>query len=172
MKFLNPYDMKKLILSLSLALLYSLFLYADSTVDTVLSELEKYRMEFTYRYTVTGMQDITVEGKATVQKGCFRMEGAGLLILCDSVDIWTLDLDGKEAYVESSGPFDYSDYLLSLEWEGENLKGTFAEPTSGAIVPFEVFDIKKSPASGDLSMFSLPQDFFNDGADWIITDLR
>lgn len=164
--------MKKLILSLTLVLLYSVSSYADSAVEAILSDLEKYRLEFTYQYTVTGLQDITVEGKATVQKGCFRMEGAGLLILCDSQSVWTLDLEGKEAYVESSGPFDYANFLLSLQWEGEDLTGTFAEPSSGAIVPFKVYDIKKNPASGDLSMFSLPQDFFNDGADWIITDLR
>lgn len=167
-----PFNMKKLFLTLSLAVMATFVLRADSAVEAILADLARYRLSFTYEYTVTGVQDITVEGRATVQKDCFRMEGAGLLILCDAQSTWTLDLDGKEAYVESSGPMDYAQYLLSLEWEGDALRGTFAEPSSGAIIPFRVYDIKKSPASGDLSEFTLPQDFFDDGSDWIITDLR
>ncbi len=164
--------MKKFFLALSLALMATFAAYADTAVEAILTELNKYRLDFTYEYTITGVQDITVEGRALIQNGCFRIEGAGLLILCDSQNTWTLDLEGKEAYVESSGPMDYAQYLLSLEWEGDQLKGTCTEPSSGAIIPFRIYDIKKSPASGDLSDFAPSTDLFNDGSDWIITDLR
>ena len=164
--------MKKLFLTLTMAVLAAFGLRADSSVDEILSQLRKYRLSFTYEYTLSGLQDVTVEGRALVQRDCFRIEGGGLMVLCDSQNTWTIDLEGKEAYVENSGPMDYASLLLSLEWDGDTLKGTCTEPSSGTIVPFRIYDIKKSPISGDLSDFSPSTDFFNDGGDWIITDLR
>ena len=162
--------MKKLVFSL-LTLFSGLFVSAQEASVDILAELQKYRLKLNYEYVITGLQEITVAGTAIIQKNCFRMEGAGLLILCDSESIWTIDMEGKEAYVEAAGPMDYMDYVTNLAWEDNLLIGSVAIP-NGSIVNFTLFDIEKSPASGDLSIFSPSEDFFNDGADWIITDLR
>lgn len=139
---------------------------------SLLNDLRRYRLSFSYEYEISGVQDVIVQGFAVIQNDCFRMEGAGLLILCNAEDIWTIDLEGKEAYVETAGAMDYADYLMDLHWEDDVLLGSVSEPSTGAIINFRLFDIKKSPASGDLSVFSPAADFFNDGGDWIITDLR
>ena len=150
-----------------------LFANGQDLKQSLLDEFKGVRTTLSYEYVITGVQDITVEGKAVVQNECFRIEGAGLLILCDSQNVWTLDMEGKEAYVESAGPMNYTDYLLALERnEDGSLEGSAAEPNSDTIINFRLFDMVKTPASGDLSDFVPPASVFNDGSDWIITDLR
>ena len=105
-----------------------------------------------------------------MQRDCFRIEGAGLLILCDAQSVWTLDLEGKEAYVEAAGPMDYLNYLLDASWEGDDIIGSINEPASGSIISFRLSSISTSPISGDLSAFVPAPDVFT--GDWIITDLR
>lgn len=163
--------MKKAVL-LVLSALCLVQSYAQNASESLLKELLKYRLSLDYEYVISGVTEITVQGNALIQKDCFRMEGAGLLVLCDGKAIWTIDLDGKEAYVENAGPMDYKKYLLDLAWEEDKLVGSIGVPTTGDIINFTLFNIEKSPESGDLSLFSPPQDFFNDGSDWIITDLR
>ena len=162
--------MKKLVFAF-MALLSFGALSAQEKPSDLLSDLRKYRLKVNYEYEITGLQDVKVVGSAIIQDNCFRMEGAGLLILCDSESICTIDLEGKEAYVEAAGQMDYLDYVTDLAWENDRLIGTVAIP-NGTILNFSLFDIEKSPSSGDLSIFSPSEDFFNDGADWIITDLR
>ena len=91
-----------------------LFANGQDLKQSLLDEFKGGRTTLSYEYVITGVQDITVEGKAIVQNECFRIEGAGLLILCDSQNVWTLDMEGKEAYVEAAGPMNYADYLLAL----------------------------------------------------------
>ncbi|MGN1226086.1 MAG: outer membrane lipoprotein carrier protein LolA [Candidatus Cryptobacteroides sp.] len=162
--------MKKLVFAF-MALLSFGALSAQEQPSEMLSELRKYRLKVNYEYEITGLQDVKVVGTAIIQNNCFRLEGAGLLILCDSESIWTIDLAGKEAYVEEAGQMDYLDYLTDLNWENDRLVGSVAVP-NGTILNFSLFDIEKSPVSGDLSLFVPSEDFFNDGGDWIITDLR
>ncbi len=163
--------MHKLSLLVALMLIGTL-LCAQDLKQSLLDDIQKYRLSFNYEYVITGIQDVSVSGKAVVQKNCFRIEGAGLLILCDAENVWTLDLEGKEAYVESAGPMDYVDYISDIQWEGNDLRGTATEPTSGAIIDFRLYDIAKGPTSGDLSLFTPSSELFEDSSDWIITDLR
>lgn len=136
------------------------------------SSFKNHRITADYSYTIRGMTDVKVEGKAVVQDSCFRMEGAGLLIVSDAVNTWTLDLEGKEAYIEKAGPFDYMKYVseVSLNEEDGSISGTYEEPLSGSLIPFIISNIKLLPRSGDLSPFSPGEDVFK--GDWIITDLR
>lgn len=161
--------MKRAFLLLSVIFL-SCSAFAQEKYSDVLSEFQKNRVSFNYQYVIPGLEDIVVEGSAVVQRNCFRMEGAGLLILCDGTTVWTLDLESKEAYVEDAGEVDYLNYISDLSWEGENLTGSFVEPSSDSIVNFTLYDIEKSPVSGDLSVFLPAEDSFI--GDWIITDLR
>ena len=64
----------------------------------LLQKFQSQRTLLNYEYNISGPADITVQGTAVIQKNCFRMEGAGLLIMCDGDSVWTLDLEGKEAY--------------------------------------------------------------------------
>ncbi len=163
--------MHKLSLFVTLILMGTL-LCAQDLKKSLSDDIQKYRLSFNYEYVITGIQDVSVSGTAVVQKDCFRIEGAGLLILCDAENVWTLDLEGKEAYVESAGPMDYADYISDIQWEGNDLVGTANEPTSGAIIDFRLYNIVKSPSSGDLSLFTPSSELFEDSSDWIITDLR
>ena len=140
-------------------------------IDDLLEKARRHRLTLDYEYVIQGMPDITVDGSAVVQGDCFRMEGAGIMILCDAVNIWTLDLDGKEAYVEAAGKMDYLDFVSDLELEDNGwLSGLYNEPLSGSMIPFTVKNIKFLPPSGDMSAFSPAEDTFS--GDWIITDLR
>ncbi len=135
-------------------------------------QFKGHRVNAYYSYVIKGMTDVRVEGKAVVQDSCFRMEGAGLLILSDAANIWTLDIEGKEAYIEKAGPFDYLKNVSDLEVNEEDgsISGIYAEPLSGNLIPFVIKDIKLLPWSVDLSAFSPAEDVFK--GDWIITDLR
>lgn len=162
--------MKKTIL-LCIAMFMGIFAAsAQNSIDEVLGVLQHYRVSFDYEYVITGLQEITVQGSGVVQKGCFRIEGAGLQVLCDSESVWTLDMEAKEAYVEAAGPLDYAQYITDIAWQDNNLVGSFAEPSSGSIINFTLFNIKQSPISGDCSAFVPAADTFD--GDWVITDLR
>ncbi|MBP5488020.1 MAG: hypothetical protein J6X77_00450 [Bacteroidales bacterium] len=163
--------MKRLIL-IAAAALFSLALPAqDKQVEAFLAQAQGHRVTVDYEYVISGMPDIMVEGSAVIQDNCFRMEGAGLLILCDAVNIWTLDLDGKEAYIEAAGKMDYMDYMSELTLEDNGwLSGLYAEPISGNLIPFTIKNIQFLPPSGDMSVFSPDENTFN--GDWVITDLR
>ncbi len=163
--------MKRILVFLS-CLVLAISVSGQNASLSLLNDLRKYRLSFSYEYEINGLQDVIVQGSAIIQNDCFRMEGAGLLILCNAEDIWTIDIQGKEAYVETAGDMDYADYLMDLHWEDDALVGSINEPSTGAIINFKLFNIIKNSASGDLSIFSPSTDFFNDGADWIITDLR
>ena len=147
------------------------FAQTGEEFDSLLQKLQNHRTVLNYEYSVPGPVDVTVQGSAILQKDCFRMEGAGLLIMCDGESIWTLDLDGKEAYVEKAGPMDYLQYLREIQYVDDRLEGTFVEPSSGTIMPFSLRDLQFLPISGDLSPFTPSEDTFASG-DWIITDLR
>ena len=137
----------------------------------LLQKFQSQRTLLNYEYIISGPADITVQGTAVIQKNCFRMEGAGLLIMCDGDSVWTLDLEGKEAYVEKAGPMDYLQYIRELAYVDDHLEGTIVEPASGTIIPFALHDLQFLPVSGDLSPFSPSEEVFASG-DWIITDLR
>ena len=62
--------------------------------------------------------------------------------------------------------------IYQISNEGNDLVGTANEPTSGAIIDFRLYNIVKSPSSGDLSLFTPSSELFEDSSDWIITDLR
>lgn len=143
---------------------------AQENYSEILDEFQKNRVSFKYQYVIPGLEDIVVNGSAVIQKECFRMEGTGLLVLCDGVNVWTLDVESKEAYVEYAGGVDFLDFVTSLAWEGDNLVGSFVEPNSESIITFTLYDIEKAPVSGDLSIFMPAEDSFI--GDWIITDLR
>ena len=140
-------------------------------IDDLLAKAKRHRLSVDYEYVIAGIPDITVEGSALVQGDCFRMEGPGILILCDALNIWTLDLDGKEAYVESAGKMDYLNYVSELTVEDNGwISGIYTEPLSGNMIPFTIKNIKYLHPSGDLSAFSPAEDTFT--GDWVITDLR
>ena len=140
-------------------------------LEAFLAQAQGHRVTVDYEYVIAGAPDITVEGSAVLQDNCFRMEGAGLLILCDAVNIWTLDLDGKEAYIETAGKMDYMDYLSELTLEDNGwLSGLYNEPLSGNLIPFTIKNIQFLPPSGDMTVFSPSEDTFT--GDWVITDLR
>ena len=163
--------MKRLILYVALALLSVASFAQDKQLEAFLAQAKGHRVAVDYEYVIAGVPDVTVEGSAIVQDNCFRMEGAGLLILCDAVNIWTLVLDDKEAYIEYAGEMDYMNYLSELTLEDNGwLSGMYAEPISGNLIPFTIKNIQFLPPSGDMSAFSPAEDAFN--GDWVITDLR
>lgn len=162
--------MKHIFLTLT-ALLMSLGLYAQSDVEDFLEKARRHRVSAEYEYVVAGMPDVVVEGSVIVQGDCFRMEGAGICVLCDAVNIWTLDLDGKEAYIEKAGKMDYMNYVSEVTVEDNGwISGMYSEPLSGSLIPFTIKNIAFLPPSGDMSVFSPGEDTFS--GDWIITDLR
>ena len=163
--------MKRIVLSICLALLCVALPAQQKQLDAFLAQAKGHRVTVDYEYVIAGMPDITVEGSAILQDNCFRMEGAGLLILCDAVNIWTLDLEGKEAYIEAAGKMDYMDYLSELTLEDNGwLSGLYNEPISGNLIPVTIKNLQFLPPSGDMSAFSPAEDTFT--GDWVITDLR
>ncbi|MCR4909788.1 MAG: hypothetical protein K5909_00700 [Bacteroidales bacterium] len=163
--------MKRYLLT-AVAAFLSLVCFAQTKqLEAFLAQAKGHRVTANYEYVIAGMPDITVEGSAIIQDNCFRMDGAGILILCDAVNIWTLDLDGKEAYIEAAGPMDYMKYLSELTLEDNGwLSGLYNEPISGNLIPFTIKDIQFLPPSGDMSAFSPDENLFS--GEWIITDLR
>lgn len=162
--------MKRAIPAVLLSLVLSFCAVAQNVDTSIFSQFKGNRVNLEYAYLIPGTPDIEVYGTAIVQRDCFRIEGAGLLILCDAQSVWTLDLEGKEAYVEAAGPMDYLNYLLDASWEGDDIIGSINEPASGSIISFRLSSISMSPISGDLSAFVPAPDVFT--GDWIITDLR
>lgn len=166
--------MRKHFLTTLITVLISMLAMAqtgDELLDNFLKRAKGHRLTADYEYVVEGATDVTVSGVVVLQDNCFRMEGAGLMIFCDSENIWTLDLDGKEAYIEKAGPFDYMKYAsgLTMDEDGK-ISGTYGEPISGTIIPFVIKNIKVLPWSGDRSAFTPSSEVLN--GDWIITDLR
>lgn len=163
--------MKRILVTVIFCLLGSALLAQQKQLDAFLAQAQGHRVTVDYEYVIAGMPDILVEGSAVLQDNCFRMEGAGLMILCDAVNIWTLDLDGKEAYIEKAGKMDYMDYLSELTLEDNGwLSGLYSEPLSGNLIPFTIKNIQFLPPSGDMSVFSPDENTFT--GDWVITDLR
>ena len=164
--------MKRIILTVVLTLLGAVTLPAQQKQhDAFLAQAQGHRVTVDYEYVIAGMPDIVVEGSAVLQDNCFRMEGAGLMILCDAVNIWTLDLDSKEAYIEHAGKMDYMDYISELTLEDNGwLSGLYNEPISGNLIPFTIKNIQFLPPSGDMTVFSPDENTFT--GDWVITDLR
>lgn len=166
--------MRNRILTTLITIFFSLTAIAqtgDELLDNFLKRAKGHRISAEYEYVIEGVTDVTVGGTVLLQDNCFRMEGAGLMIFCDSENIWTLDLDGKEAYIEKAGPFDYMKYASGLTMaENGEISGTYGEPISGAIIPFIIRNIKVLPWSGDRSAFTPSSEVLN--GDWIITDLR
>lgn len=163
--------MKRLLISIAVALVSIAVSAQDKQIEALLARAQGHRVTVDYEYVIAGMPDITVEGSAVIQDNCFRMEGAGLLILCDALNIWTLDLDGQEAYIEAAGKMDYMDYMSELTLEDNGwISGLYAEPISGNLIPFTIKNIQFLPPSGDMSVFCPDENTFN--GDWIITDLR
>lgn len=163
--------MRRIVLSVLLVLIPVVLGAQQKQLEEFLAQAQGHRVTVDYEYVIAGMPDIVVEGSAILQDNCFRMEGAGLLILCDAVNIWTLDLDGKEAYIEAAGKMDYMDYLTDLTLEDNGwLSGLYNEPLSGNLIPFTIKNIQFLPPSGDMSVFGPDEDTFT--GDWVITDLR
>ena len=163
--------MKRILVTVVFCLLGSALLAQQKQLDAFLAQAQGHRVTVDYEYVIAGMPDILVEGSAVLQDNCFRMEGAGLMILCDAVNIWTLDLDSKEAYIEKAGKMDYMDYLSELTLEDNGwLSGLYSEPLSGNLIPFTIKNIQFLPPSGDMSAFSPDENAFT--GDWVITDLR
>ena len=163
--------MKRFLLTALAALISAVSFAQSKQVEAFLAQAKGHRVSALYEYVIAGMPDITVEGSVIIQDDCFRMDGAGILILCDAVNIWTLDLEGKEAYIEAAGPMDYMKYLSEITLEDNGwLSGVYSEPISGNLIPFTIKDIQFLPPSGDMSAFSPDQDLFS--GEWIITDLR
>ena len=163
--------MKRILVTVIFCLLGSALLAQQKQLDAFLAQAQGHRVTVDYEYVIAGMPDILVEGSAVLQDNCFRMEGAGLMILCDAVNIWTLDLDGKEAYIEKAGKMDYMDDLSERTLEDNGwLSGLYSEPLSGNLIPFTIKNIQFLPPSGDMSVFSPDENTFT--GDWVITDLR
>ena len=163
--------MKRILLTVVFCLLGSVLLAQQKQLDAFLAQAQGHRVTVDYEYVIAGMPDIVVEGSAVLQDNCFRMEGAGLMILCDAVNIWTLDLDSKEAYIEPAGKMDYMDYITELTLEDNGwLSGLYNEPLTGNLIPFTIKNIQFLPPSGDMSAFCPAEDTFT--GDWVITDLR
>ena len=164
--------MKRILVTIVFCLLGAVTLPAQQKqLEAFLAQAQGHRVTVDYEYVIAGMPDITVEGSAVLQDNCFRMEGAGLMILCDAVNIWTLDLDSKEAYIEHAGKMDYMDYISELTLEDNGwLSGLYNEPISGNLIPFTIKNIQFLPPSGDMTAFIPDENTFT--GDWVITDLR
>ena len=108
--------------------------------------------------TVNGNVDVAVRGTA-VQTNTYSKTDDKML----GCKLSTISLLGDSIKIET--PSDERN-------EDGSLEGSAVEPNSDTIINFRLFDMVKTPASGDLSDFVPPASVFNDGSDWIITDLR
>lgn len=164
--------MKKLITAISVLILSATALNAQSQQISELKEkLSRNMVELVYEYTIAGLEENVITGTAAIQDNCFKIEGAGLKILCDGESIWTLDFEGQEAYVEKAAPLDFTGLLEDAEFtEDGRISGTWSEPSSGAIINITLSEIKYKNKSGNTDMFRPSPETFQ--GDWIITDLR
>lgn len=118
----------------------------------ILEELPGSRIEADYSFSLM-QNDVPVlySGHAVLQQGYFHISGNGLEIFCDGTAITYMDFEAKEAYIESAVRIE--DYVSG------NLQ---------SIKDLKISNVRKSPASDELSIFKAPAT----DRDWVTTDLR
>ena len=52
---------------------------------------------------VTGVSDINGKGTVAFQENAYHMSGNGMEIYCDGKDVWLMDPNAKEVYIEAVG---------------------------------------------------------------------
>ncbi len=123
-------------------------------------------------FSIDVSADSKMTGKALleVQGNAFKMTGNGIAAYCDGTSVWTLDLEAKEAYIESVNP-DTEEYMQNLKAKIQVLEAgsetSFLSP-EGQKVRIKVNSIKKT-AGKDISTFRPAQNF---DSSWVVTDLR
>ncbi len=123
-------------------------------------------------FSIDVSADSQMTGKALleVQGNAFKMNGNGIAAYCDGASVWTLDLEAKEAYIESVSP-ETEEYMQNLRTKIQALspgsETSFLSP-EGQKVAIKVNSIKKS-AGKDVSTFRPAQNF---DSSWVVTDLR
>ncbi len=127
-------------------------------------------LDVDFSVNVSGDTDMTGKALLTFQDNAFTMSGNGIEAYCDGDTVWTLDLIGKEVYIESVTPDsqlymrDLAPQLSALEDGGET---SFVAP-EGQKVHIKINSIKKSDRK-DVSSFRPTHNF---DSSWVITDLR
>lgn len=124
----------------------------DKELQKVLRLIEGHRVECDYSFSIVenGIP-VLFNGHAVFQTGYFHISGNGLEIYCDGKDIRYLDLEAKEAYIESA--------VRIEEYIASNI---------GNVKDLKTGNIKSAQPSDDLSVFTAPEL----GPEWVVTDLR
>lgn len=167
--------MNRFLLTL-LALAFSLQTVAQDAAAYMKQLVAGNRVSFTYNVNGLGKTPLKLDGKLVVDGDCYRIEGNGLVIVCDGVSKWTVDTVAKEVYVESSegtrdflaDPSAWTDNVKDLKLSGSVLTGTFEQ--DGSEMGFKFSSIKAEPLSGSTEGFVY--DVSSLGKDWVVTDLR
>lgn len=157
------------------ALVFCTAVLQAQTGDFV-SLLQSGPVELSYNFKGEGDNPFCGSGHLVYSGGCFRAEGNGVEIYCDTHNIWTVDPDSKEVYIESAEAANHflanpetlvarvSDFSVS----GNSATGRYTNPSDGRTYAFRLTGISRPS--------SLPSSwsFGSQGLDktWVITDLR
>lgn len=169
----------RIFLTLLAALLPSAGLAAQENPLTELRQtLASKRLSASYRYDVDGKIPLNGIGTAILQGKCFRISGGGMEIICDSENIYTVDSQAREVYIEKaeetggwiSSPEKFLGQVEELKYGKSSLSGSVKNPSDGSTLYFELSDIRSAPYSEDAAEFSF--DVSGLPAGWIVTDLR
>ena len=168
--------MKRLIPTLLLLVLLAPGAAAQDETTRLKEALENGLVSFSYSYLSDGEIPVTGKGQVTVQGSRYYTEGNGMKIWCDSTLRWTLDVTAKEAYIETvasspdilSNPVPYLNGLSGLKSENGTISGIYE--AGGHKIRFSITDIKISPKTEDLGVFSF--DVATLDKSWVLTDLR
>ena len=124
----------------------------SAELKRILNQIDGHRVECDYSFSINeNGVPVIFSGHAILQTGYFRISGNGLEIYCDGKAIHYLDMEAKEAYVESAVRLE--DYIASNIGNVQDLKTS---------------NVKSTLPSDDLSVFMVPEL----GSEWVITDLR
>ena len=141
--------------------------------------LQNNRVSLTYSFNATGDIPVTGNGTATIQGKCFKVEGNGIRILCDSVSRWIIDPKAKEVCIEdakspgsgfSSDPLSYLSSLSNVRETKGVIEATYSSEGNPDI-HFRIRDIRKSSFSANVDEFVFRTDNLEKEG-WIVTDLR
>lgn len=135
-------------------LILSVCLMAQASAQNIsdlAAKLAECRIELSYDCMVGTDAPVHFKGNLTAQGNCYHLTGNGMDIWCDGSTRWSMDVEAKELYIETSNGVEE---VLAYQ-------GAVSEISLSDIV------ITENPDEGNFS-------FAVSGLDdsWVITDLR
>ncbi len=129
-------------------------------------------LDVSYSMTVSGTPVLSGDAVVMVQGDAYMLGTGGMEIYCDGSDLWVVNPDTKEVYVQSADsavesymPGKPSDLLKALSGRSEATFGL----NDGQEISIKVNSIEKEVGNDDVSSFRPPYDF---DYSWALVDLR